>query len=145
MLDHVEMMFDKMTEKLQNLKKASYQKNMEAFRQQNGHFLEEMTAYTRQGADREAAAGEVAARFVDAVEGAFAKKGKIKPRTQADLNLFMVYYVFPALLLTGSGEAPLVAERLRETWAARFRNGNIRYETYDEICGAFQEKIMGIF
>ena len=83
MLDHVEMMFDKMTEKLQNLKKASYQKNMEAFRQQNGHFLEEMTAYTRQGADRNAAAGEVAARFVDAVEGAFAKKGKIKPRTQA--------------------------------------------------------------
>lgn len=145
MLDHIETIFDNMTGMMKKLKKASYAKNMEEFREKNGHFFQEMIQYTEQNADKETAAKEIAERITDAVRDEFSKNGKIRSTTQADLNLFMIYYVFPTILLTGSDDASLIADQIRDTWSARFKNSNIQYADYDRIYGAFQEKIFGIF
>ena len=144
MLDHVEMMFDGMNHMIQDLRKSSYQENMEMFRQNNGHFFQEMMQYMKQSTDKEAATKEIADCITDAVKNSFSKKGKIRLRTQMDLNLFMIYYVFPAILLTESEDAVLVAEHIRETWAAKFKNSNIQYADYDRIYESFQDRIFGI-
>ncbi len=145
MLKHVENMFDGMTDMMKKLKKASYEKNMTAFRKRNGHYFEEMTAYTEQAEDHEAAAKEIAAVFVKAVQDAFSVKGRMKSRMQADLNFFMIYYTFPALLLTESEQADLIAKSICSLWGSTFKDSNIGYTTYEKLYGAFREKIFGIF
>lgn len=144
MLDHADMMFDNMKEMIENQQKSSYQKNMEIFREKNGHFFQKMIRYTEQSEDKGAAAREIADCITDAVKNRFSKRGKINSRTQVDLNLFMIYYVFPAILLTGSEDATLIADQIRDTWAARFKNSNIQYVDYDKLYGSFQKKILGI-
>lgn len=144
MLHHAEMMFDDMKYMIHNLRKPSYKRNMEVFREKNGHYFQEMVQYTKQGMDKKAAAKEIADCITDAVKDRFSKRGKINSRTQTDLNLFMIYYVFPAILLTESEDATLIADTMRDTWAAKFKNSNIQYADYDRIYGAFQERIFGI-
>lgn len=144
MLNQVETMFDNMLSMMKKLKKASYEKNMNAFRESYGHFFEEMIQYVEKNQDREAAAKEIAVVFTDAVEKRFSVKGKIRPRTQADLNFFMIYYVFPAVLLTESETNDLIAGSIRDEWAAKFKDSNIRYTDYDKIYSGFREKIFGI-
>lgn len=148
MLEQVETMFDGMRDMMKKLKKKSYETNMEAFRERNGHFFQEMTQYVEQKAEREekeAAAKELAAVFTGAVKRRFSVKGRIKSYTQADMNLFMIYYVFPALLLTEGADRNLIADSIRDEWGAQFRDSKIQYADYDRIYGAFREKIFGIF
>ena len=104
-----------------------------------------MTAYTEQAEDHEAAAKEIAAVFVKAVQDAFSVKGRMKSRMQADLNFFMIYYTFPALLLTESEQADLIAKSICSLWGSTFKDSNIGYTTYEKLYGAFREKIFGIF
>lgn len=145
MLNQVETMFDDMLIMMKKLKKASYEKNMKTFREQYGHFFDEMAQYTEAAQDKEAAAGEIAAVFTEAVSQKFSVKGKIRARTQADLNFFMIYYVFPAVLLAESKDRDLIAKSIRDEWAAKFKDSNIGYTDYDKIYGGFREKILGIF
>ena len=145
MLNHVEIIYDNMTGMMKKLKKASYCKNMEAFQEKNGHFFQEMIQYTEKSEDKETAAREIAERFTDAVWDSFSKNGKIRSITQADLNLFTIYYVFPAVLLTGSDDATMIADHIRDAWAAKFKDSNIQYMDYDKIYESFQEKIFGSF
>lgn len=145
MLNHVETIYDNMTGMMKKLKKASYCKNMEAFQEKNGHFFQEMIQYTEKSEDKETAAREIAERFTDAVWDSFSKNGKIRSITQADLNLFTIYYVFPAVLLTGSDDATMIADHIRDAWAAKFKDSNIQYMDYDKIYESFQEKIFGSF
>ena len=102
MLDHVEKIFADMKPMMKKLKKASYKVNMEAFIENHGHYFREMTEYTENASDKETAAKELAVDFTDKVYDAYVspKKGKIDSAVQTDLNFFMIYYVFPALLLT---------------------------------------------
>lgn len=145
MLNHVETIYDNMTGMMKKLKKASYCKNMEAFQEKNGHFFQEMIQYTEKSEDKETAAREIAERFTDAVWDSFSKNGKIRSITQADLNLFTIYYVFPAVLLTGSDDATMIADHIRDAWTAKFNDSNIQYMDYDKIYESFQEKIFGSF
>lgn len=145
MLNQVAAMFDNMTVMMKKLKKASYEKNMKAFREAHGHFFEEMTQYVEAEPDKEAAAKKIGVVFTDAVQEKFSVKGKIRPRTQADLNFFMIYYVFPAILLTENENGDLIAKSIRDEWAAKFKDSNIGYTDYDKIYGGFREKIFGIF
>ena len=69
----------------------------------------------------------------------------IKGRMQADINLFMIYYVFPAILLTGDEEADRLCTGMKEAWNARFSDTNISYTTYDKLYDSFNEKIFGMF
>ncbi len=145
MLEQVETIFDRMADMMKKLKKASYETHMKAFREEHGHFFVEMIRYVEGSTDKEAAAEEVAACFTEAVREQFSVRGKINGRTQADLNFFMIYYVFPALLLEEGENNVLIADSIRDTWGEKFKDSKIQYADYDKIHDAFREKIFGIF
>lgn len=145
MLDQVAIIFENMDEMLRKLKRDSYESNMKKFREAYGHFFTEMTESMEEADDKDEAAKEIADTFVEAVKERFAKKGKIRGRKQADLNFFMIYYVFPALLMTESEYAGQIADVLCVEWGNSFSASKIGYTTYEEICKGFRTKILGIF
>lgn len=145
MLEQVETIFDDMIGMMKKLKKASYESHMQTFREKNGHFFVEMIQYVEGKEDKEGAAREAADVFTDAVRKKFSVKGKINGRTQADMNFFMIYYVFPALLLEEGENKVLIADSIRDAWGEKFKDSKIQYADYDKIYGAFREKIFGIF
>ena len=138
-------LFDDMPNMLTNLKQSTYEKNMERFIQRNGSYFDAITTSVEQAEDRDEAGKQVADRFVTAVEEKYSKNGKISGRLQVDLNLFMIYYVFPAILETKKSCASLVADTLCAEWSKRISHRAIGYTTYEQLCGSFQEKIFGIF
>ena len=121
--------------------------NMEAFIENHGHYFREMTEYTENASDKETAAKELAVDFTDKVYDAYVspKKGKIDSAIQTDLNFFMIYYVFPAILLTEHDDAKLIADHLCSRWGEKFKNSKIQYTDYDSLYVSFREKIFGIF
>lgn len=145
MLEGVEKIFENMQTMMKKLKKASYEKNMIGFREEHGHYFSEMMEHMEAAEDKERAAKEIASDFVDRVERNYTVKGKINGRVQADLNFFMIYYTFPAILMTGSDHAKMVADAVCGEWGDRFRNSRINYADYDTIHSGFREKILGIF
>lgn len=145
MLEGVENIFENMQPMMKKLKKASYEKNMIRFREAYGHYFSEMAEHVEAAEDKESAAKEVAMDFVDRVERNYAVKGKINGRVQADLNFFMIYYTFPAILMTGSAHAKMAADATCSEWGSRFVSSKISYADYDTIYGGFREKIFGIF
>lgn len=145
MLEGVEKIFENMQTMMKKLKKASYEKNMIGFREEHGHYFSEMMEYMEAAEDKEGAAKEIASDFVDRVERNYTVRGKINGRVQADLNFFMIYYTFPAILMTGSDHAKMVADAVCGEWGDRFRNSRINYADYDTIHSGFREKILGIF
>ena len=147
MLNQIETIFDDMKPMMKKLKKKNYRENMDGFLNRHGHYFHEMTALTAEAEDKEKTAAEIAAVFVDGVERKFIspKKGRIDGVVQLDLNFFMIYYVFPAILMTGHEDAVLIADRLRDEWGSRFKDSKIQYTDYDTLYGAFREKIFGIF
>ena len=60
-------------------------------------------------------------------------------------NFFMIYYVFPAILLSDDECAPCLCDGIRDSWNARFANTNINYTTYNKLYSSFRNKIFGIF
>lgn len=170
MLEQMTAMFDDMAEMLNRIKKKVYGERMEYFRKKNEALLLKMTDFVERAEkqdevqkrdqveirdevqkrdqvdDRGKAAAEVAKTLADAVEARFAKRGKISGRCQMDINLFMIYYVFPAILLTQSECAVLLADAIRDEWRERFRDSEqLGYATYEEISATFKEKFLGIF
>lgn len=145
MLEGVEKIFENMQPMMKKLKKASYEKNMVGFREEHGHYFSEMMEHMEAAEDKEGAAKEIASEFVDRVEQNYKEKGKINGRVQADLNFFMIYYTFPAILMTGSAHAKMVADAVCGEWGNRFKDSRIGYADYDTIHGGFREKILGIF
>ena len=146
MLEQAGTMFDNMEAMMYRLKKKAYRERMEQFREKNGAVLAEMTDFVEQAANRDKAAAQMAKALADAVEERFAKRGKISGRSQMDINLFMIYFVFPAILLTQSECAGLLADAVRDEWRRRFRDSaQLGYTTYEEIYNTFQEKFLGLF
>ena len=145
MLENVEEIFTDLKLMLRKLKKASYEENMTRFRQEQGHFIDEMIGYVKSSEDEQTAINEVAEAFSKGIFDAFNVNGKINGRKQADMNFFMIYYVFPAILLTDEECADRLCNGIKEKWNATFEDTNISYTTYDKLYGAFREKIFGLF
>lgn len=145
MLDHIEQIFTDVELMLKKLKKTSYEANMERFRREQGHFIDEMIKYVKDSEDKGSAASKTADAFADGVFDAFSVNGKIKGRQQADMNFFMIYYVFPAILLTNEECATTLCDAVRDSWNAKFRDTNINYTDYDTLYSSFRNKIFGIF
>ena len=101
----------------------------------------------KNASDKETAAKELAVDFTDKVYDAYVspKKGKIDSAVLTDLNFFMIYYVFPAILLTEHDDAKLIADHLCSRWGEKFKNSKIQYTDYDSLYVSFREKIFGIF
>lgn len=148
MLEQAGTMFDNMKAMTYRLKKKIYKERMGQFREKNQEILAEMTDFVEQAEERERdkAAAQTAKALADAVEAHFARRGKISGRSQMDINLFMIYFVFPAILLTQSEYAGLLADAVRDEWRGRFKNSvQLDYTTYEEIYNTFQEKFLGLF
>ena len=148
MLEQAGTMFDNMEAMMYRLKKKAYKERMGEFREKNQEILAEMTGFVERAEEpeRDEMAAQTAKALADAVEARFAKRGKISGRSQMDINVFMIYYVFPAILLTKSECAELLADAVRDEWRGRFRDSEqISYTTFEELCGNFQEKLFGIF
>ena len=59
MIEHIELMFTDLELMLRKLKKPSYEANMNRFRNEQGHFIDEMIRYVHDGEDREKAVSEI--------------------------------------------------------------------------------------
>lgn len=146
MQERIEEMFAKMYPMTDGLKKKSYDKWMAEFQEKHGQTFQEMAVAVEQSENRAEEAKNIAGMFADVVEHQFSKRGKISAPRQVDINSFMIYYVFPTILLTQSECAVLLADALRDEWRRRFRNSSqLAYTDYDTIRGSFNEKIMGMF
>lgn len=117
---------------------------MESFMADNEAYFLEMETYLAKE-NPEAAAKEISKTIVDAVKSRYEVKGKIKGTVQTDLNFFMIYYVFPAILKRDHEQAKLLADTLCETWGSSFKDSKIGYTDYDTLYNSFREKIFGIF
>ena len=144
MLQQVESIFENMAPMLKGLKKKSYETNMKAFREKNNEFFFGLMDQLKMG-NKEVIAKHLSNSFVMAVKQIFEKNGKIKGKLQMDLNFFMIYYVFPSILMTQSDDAKLMADTLCETWGNSFKDGKIGYTDYDTLYESFKEKIFGLF
>ena len=145
MLDNAYMMFDTALLIFRKQKKETYAKRMETLRSDYASVFEEMTSYVGAASDKAAAAKEVGEAFSENVFNNYSKNGRLRGSLKSDLSLFMVYYVFPALLLTQDENATLIADNLRDEWVKKFGNTGMGYTTYNEIYGNFREKIFGLF
>ena len=145
MLEQVTYMFDNMKPMMKKLKKKSYEQNMKDFKHQFGICIDDMLVYIEKHEDKEEAAKEMAVEFCEKVKERFSVKGKIKGVVQMDLNMFVIYYVFPAILSSYRDHTKLLADKLCETWGSVFKNSKIGYTDYDTIYNSFNEKIFGIF
>lgn len=143
MLQKIEFIFEDMELMLKELKKAKYEENMKDFCERNNEIIFNMVEQLKDE-KREVVAQQIADSFIAAIKKKFGKKGKIKGYLQWDLNFFMIYYVFPAILMTQSEGAELMADTLCETWGKSFKNSKIGYTDYDTILNSFKEKIFGI-
>ncbi len=145
MPENIELIFTDLELMLRKLKKPSYEANMNRFRNEQGHFIDDMIRYVNNSEKPEETVCEVGRMFADRVYSAFSVNGKMKGRKQADLNFFMIYYVFPAILLTNDDCAENLCDGIRDAWNSRFPATNINYTTYEKLYGAFRNKIFGIF
>ena len=144
MLQQVETIFEDMAPMLKGLKKKSYEANMKAFREKNNEFFFEMMDQLKVG-NKEVIAQHLSNSFVAAVKQIFEKNGKIKGNLQMDLNFFMIYYVFPAILMTLHDDSKLIADSLCDEWKARFKGSLVGYTDYETLANSFKDKIFGIF
>lgn len=148
MLEQAGTMFDNMEAMMDRMKKKAYRERMGQFREKNEAIFTEMNDFVEQAEEhrRNEAAAQTAKALADAVEARFARRGKISRKSQMDINLFMIYFVFPAILLTQSEYAGMLADAVRDEWRGRFRDSaQLNYTTYEEIYSTFQEKFLGLF
>ncbi len=124
---------------LKGINKKSYVAQMKYFRETYGPVLDMLLDAAERDGPR-----ATAAQLVESVQEAFSTKGKIPAYVQADLNVFTVYYVMPALALT---EKPLHSELIDAicaVWEKTFRRGKIGYASYETISDSFQRSFLGI-
>ena len=145
MLNQVESMFDNMVGMLKKIKKKTYEPRMKGFRVKYNNYFTEMTEYMDSMEDKQQAAEDIADAFVAAVRAGAEKNGKIGGRKQVDMNFFMIYYVFPAILLTEHENAKEIADAICAKWGKTFKNSEIGYTTYEKLYDSFRNKIFGIF
>lgn len=146
MLEQAGTMFDDMEAMIRHIKKKVYMERMEVFRAKNADTLREITAFVENAQEKQEAAAQVASILGDVVENRFAKRGKINGRNQMNINLYMIYFIFPSILMTKSECAEMIADAVRDEWRGRFKDSaQIDYTTYEDLCGSFQEKIFGMF
>lgn len=115
--------------------KKEYEDRMNTFLTERYAYLKELTEAT------DAAAASNA--FCDGVHEEFKKFGKVRTGELMDLNCFLIYYIFPAILKNEGERAEAICDTLKATWNSRFKC-DINYTDYDSLMGGFKKKILGI-
>lgn len=125
--------FDHRGPLLKGLKQATYEIRTGEFAEKFGAQIDGLMAEGESGAED----------FARRVRDKYEKRGKIPGNTQMDLNLMMVYYVFPYLLKKGD-EGEGFASVLKDKWNAAM-GSNISYTTYEELAAGFKKRLFGMF
>ncbi|MBR4707237.1 MAG: hypothetical protein IKP29_04195 [Pseudobutyrivibrio sp.] len=92
------------------------------------------------------AASDVAAsskEFCQGVTDEFKRFGKVRMGDLMNLNYFLIYYIFPAILKNEGENGASICDTLRDTWNSHF-NSKINYTDYNTLMEGFQTKIFGI-
>ena len=130
---------------MRKLKKKTYEQNMGTFREKKESILISLLKEIEESQNPQEKAKEIGIDFCNQVKEAFQnKRGRISGNTQIDLNYFMIYYIFPAILLTEYESKKILCDAIKDTWAKTFKESNIGYTTYEEIYEGFRIKIFGI-
>ena len=146
MLENTEAIFGEYARLLRRLKKKSYRANMEKFRGRFETEFRDMLKSVNEADDKAACISEIAAALETGARAVFGKNGKIRMDRQTDMNLFMIYYVFPLIQLLENEDSKLLCDGILDHWHKAFRNNeNMGYTTYDDLYNSFSEKIFGIF
>ena len=80
--------------------------------------------------------------FCNDVHVAFDKFGKARMGNFTNLNMFLIIFVFPAIIKNEGERAPEICDALKNAWNSRFKC-NIDYTDYDSIMDSFQNRILG--
>ena len=145
MLERMPSLFDQYEKKLvfSAHKRKTYEAYFEAFCKEHGKLLSEMTDFMSEREDKETAADEIAMRMVDVVNEKYRKWGHVSAKRRTDLGFYLIYYVFPALLLTEHPDAKLLADHIRDVWNREMKE-KISYADYETIRQSFQDKLLGM-
>lgn len=127
-------------------KKKQYEAQFEGFYAENKKIFDEIFSEVKNSIDKKAAAESVASEFSKAAVEKYGKRGKLTVRNRMDLSIFLVYYVFPAILkFAEADDAKIIAEAMKEAWRECSGNKNFDYAPYDDIYMSFKEKLFGFF
>lgn len=124
---------------LDNISKTSYAANMTVFREKYAAALDSLFDDADGNGPEESAE-----RLVESVAERFSSRGKIPPHVQADLNCFTVYYVMPAIDLSGHVQSGKLIREICSVWGKRFRHSTIHFAAYEVILNSFQRTFLGI-
>lgn len=145
MLQGIEEIFTDRARMMKSLKKDSYEAFTKEFEREYGHYFTEMRKYTEQAEDGKAAAEEIGERLIQAMtESCRNKRGKLDGRTRSELSLFMVYYVFPAILKQGE-PGRQIADGTLAACRRGLHNRGMKYVDYETIYNGFNDKVLGLF
>lgn len=145
MLDGIGQMFGDRKKMLASLKKESYEAFTCKFDEEYGHYFSEMKEYVEQAEDEKQAAEEIGGCVMQAItESCRNKRGKLDSRTRAEVSLFMVYYVFPAILKQGE-EGVQIADGVLAACRKGLHNREMKYVDYETIYNGFRDKVLGLF
>ncbi len=147
MLENFAQVFEHKKAMGKRMKQSEYEENMRFFRETYGEVIREMTSHMDQQEDKTLAAQEIGEAVASSVKETFAAPGtgKIKSIEQVDLNMFMIFYVFPAILLTEHPDATTIADGICQVWGKTFNDSKIRYLEYEKVHAGFKKKIFGLF
>ncbi len=138
-------MFEGFRARLKKLKKKTYEERFGSFFDENRACFEDMLQYVKGREDIETAAAEVANIFAENVFAEYATGGKLPGGLKVDLSLYMIYFIFPSILKLSDPNSAILCDAIRDEWRARTDNPDMSYTTYEELHGAFQEKLFGLF
>lgn len=145
MLQGIEVIFADRGRMMTSLKKKTYEAFSMEFERKYGDYFSEMQEYAEQAEDQKMAADEIGECISQAMLRSCAnKRGKLDARTRSELSLFMVYYVFPAILKLGE-TGPVIADGVLASCRKGLKNRDLQYVDYDTIYHGFTEKILGLF
>ena len=145
MLQGIEAVFADRVRMMTSLKKKTYKDFSAEFEGKYANYFSEMREYVEQAEDKKAAADEIGECIMQAVTNTCAnKRGKLDARSRSEASLFMVYYVFPAILKLGD-TGTVIADGVLAACRAGLKNRSLQYVEYDTIYNGFNEKIFGLF
>lgn len=144
MLQGIENVFQEREYLTSKLSKKSYPKKMGAFEEEYKDYFVEMSRIMQNATEKEMTAKEIAVQFVEAVKKKYTGRfGKIKPVIQVNMNMIMVYYVFP-MIMRYVEDGELLSVCLRDTWNSTFPKTEIQCSDYEMIFQSFRETWLGI-
>lgn len=145
MLQGIEIIFADRVTMLTSLKKKAYEIFFREFEQKYEHYFTEMREYVEQADNEEAAAQEIGECINQAmIKAGSNKRGRLDARTRSELSLFMVYYMFPAILKQGEA-GQIIADGVLAACRRGLKNRSLQYVDYDTVYNGFHEKILGLF